>query len=107
MAGLFYGGWRYLLGRERIKNEQQLKQLKADQLLEIEQLKSRFFANISHELRTPLTLILGPLEKKLSTVHPDDPEKHDFQLMQRNAHRLLHLVNQLFALLPERPMRLG
>jgi len=95
---LFFGGWRYLLGRERIKNQRQLKQLKVDQLLEIEQLKSRFFSNISHELRTPLTLILGPLEKKLSAVHPDDPEKPDFQLMQRNAHRLLHLVNQLLDL---------
>jgi signal transduction histidine kinase/ligand-binding sensor domain-containing protein/DNA-binding response OmpR family regulator len=95
---LFYGGWRYLLGREREKNEQQLKQLKADQLLEIERLKSRFFANISHELRTPLTLILGPLEKKLSTVNPGDPEKQDFELMQRNARRLLHLVNQLLDL---------
>jgi signal transduction histidine kinase/ligand-binding sensor domain-containing protein/DNA-binding response OmpR family regulator len=95
---LFYGGWRYLLGRERIKNEQQLKQLKADQLLEIERLKSRFFANISHELRTPLTLILGPLEKKLSAVDPDDPDKQDFELMQRNARQLLHLVNQLLDL---------
>jgi signal transduction histidine kinase/ligand-binding sensor domain-containing protein/DNA-binding response OmpR family regulator len=95
---LFYGGWRYLLGRERIKNEQQLKQLKADQLLEIERLKSRFFANVSHELRTPLTLILGPLEKKLTAINPDDPEKHDFQLMQRNARHLLHLVNQLLDL---------
>jgi signal transduction histidine kinase len=97
-AGIFLGGWKYLLRGERMKNEQKLKQVKAEQLLEIERLKSRFFANISHEFRTPLTLILSPLEKKLHALNPDHPEQSDFQLMHRNAQRLLQLVNQLLDL---------
>jgi DNA-binding response OmpR family regulator len=49
---------------------------------------------VSHEFRTPLTLILTPLEKMLRTA--SDPEqKNQFQLIHRNARRLLNLVNQL------------
>ncbi len=57
-------------------------------------MKSRFFANISHEFRTPLHLILGPLR-----AHQDEPiPTHELGMMQRNAHRLLRLVNQLMDL---------
>ncbi|GAB4004659.1 hypothetical protein GCM10028808_02730 [Spirosoma migulaei] len=61
---------------------------------ELAQLKTHFFTNISHEFRTPLTLILGPLTDLLQK----NPAQQTYQLMHRNASRLLSLVNQLLDL---------
>lgn len=61
---------------------------------EINQMKMRFFINISHELRTPLTLILAPLQEIISKIN-DRWTRNQLEYIQRNANRLLHLVNQL------------
>jgi signal transduction histidine kinase len=67
-------------------------------LMELDQIKSRFFANISHELRTPLTLLLAPLESLLHR-YSLDPESKDLLLtMHSNGMRLLKLINDLLDL---------
>jgi signal transduction histidine kinase len=67
-------------------------------LLELDQVKSRFFANISHELRTPLTLLLAPLEALLHRF-PLDAETRDLlHTMHANGMRLLKLINDLLDL---------
>ncbi len=74
------------------------KQKTNQRLRELESAKSKFFANISHEFRTPLTLISGPVAHQLSKKGLSADDKTDLGLIQRNANRLLKLVNQILDL---------
>jgi signal transduction histidine kinase len=66
-----------------------------DQLKEVDQLKTQFFANVSHELRTPLALILGLVEKLLNQRELNPEHRHDLEIIDRNARLLLKQVNDL------------
>ncbi|GAB5553711.1 MAG: hypothetical protein Sapg2KO_33020 [Saprospiraceae bacterium] len=91
----------YFFRQRRKKRETemalQLQQLEAQNLKELDQSKSRFFANLSHELRTPLTLILGPLKNALANSKQAANPK-DLQLAHNNGEKLLSLVNEIMDL---------
>jgi signal transduction histidine kinase/DNA-binding response OmpR family regulator/ligand-binding sensor domain-containing protein len=94
---VLYGIRRFELNRFHLRNELRRREFEARKLQEMDEMKSRFFANISHEFRTPLTLILGPLETLLSQTK--DPErKQNLRLMYGNARRLQRLIDQLLDL---------
>lgn len=61
---------------------------------ELEEDKMRFLINATHDIRSPLTLILGPLDK-LKRRLTDNDTKMDLDTIDRNAKRLLLLVNQI------------
>lgn len=67
-------------------------------LLELDEAKGRFFANISHELRTPLTLLIAPLDVLISRSAPDSADRGMLQTMRANTMRLLKLINDLLEL---------
>ena len=95
--GALYKYRNFELNRLKLHQQYELEHFEANKLKEIDQVKSRFFANISHEFRTPLTLILGPIRKMLTrAVDPDS--QNDLNLMQRQAKHLLDLVSQLLDL---------
>lgn len=92
------------LERMRLGLEDKVKERTAEleqknlQIMEMDQMKTRFFSNVSHEFRTPLTLIIGPLEDILSREDLSEKNRVTMERMHRNAVRLLGLVNQLLDL---------
>ena len=68
-----------------------LEHIHAEQLNEA---KLQFFINISHEIRTPMSLIISPLQKLMATDY-DTERQQSYNIIYRNAERLLRLVNQL------------
>jgi signal transduction histidine kinase/DNA-binding response OmpR family regulator/streptogramin lyase len=96
---VLFGGGLYLFYRNQIKRavlEKQIrfKEREAERLAELDQLKTNFFTGISHEFRTPLTLITGPIDD-LKRKYPGEAM---LPAVQRNAARLLTLINQLLDL---------
>lgn len=96
LSGLYFIR-RYELNRIRLKNQLKLEKVETVTLRNLDNLKSQFFANISHEFRTPLTLILGQIESVMSS-DISTKEKGKLQVANRNARRLLTLINQLLDL---------
>jgi signal transduction histidine kinase len=69
-------------------------------LMQLDEAKSRFFANISHELRTPLCLLIAPLETLINRFSRafDSDTKDLLATMHSNGMRLLKLINDLLDL---------
>jgi signal transduction histidine kinase/ligand-binding sensor domain-containing protein/DNA-binding response OmpR family regulator len=87
---------RFLLRRAALRSAVEIEKIEKEKVLELDHLKSRFFANISHEFRTPLTLILGPVEGLLKRKEKELVlKREEAGILHRNAKRLLQLINQI------------
>jgi len=89
--------WRLQVRRIQIRQQIQMERFEAEKLREMDNLKSRFFANISHEFRTPLTLIKGPVKQMLEDKFIGNI-KDQYKMILRNSDRLLSLINQILDL---------
>lgn len=85
---------RLTLERAHMRFEVVQQRREAERIQAMDVVKTKFFTNVSHEFRTPLGLILSPLDRIIKNTGDAD-QKKQLQLVQRNAKRLLNLVNQL------------
>lgn len=91
-----------LLRRRYNERKKLLEQIKSQssKLHELDQAKTRFFANISHDLRSPLTLILGALDKINERDYEvlDNESKELLDVGYKNGKRLLYLADEIMDL---------
>lgn len=90
------------LRKEQKRHESEMRELNDKKEQEIRDARLSFFTMIAHEIRTPVTLIIGPLEtlkaewdKVSAGVRDSDSITHTLDVIDRNAQRLLTLINQL------------
>lgn len=96
VAGV-WGIIKFQSNRARLQHELKTREFESYHLKEVEQMKSRFFANLSHEFRTPLLLIKGPLESLLSGKIKDNISGY-YKMLLRNTEKLQQLIDQLLEL---------
>lgn len=84
---------RFELKRAKAKFDIEQERKENYRLHELDLMKIKFFTNVSHEFRTPLSLIITPIERLMQASR--GLEVKQYELIHRNARRLLNLVNQL------------
>lgn len=81
----------YYLRQKKMELKLYMEDIKTQQREAAHQSQLRFFTNISHEFRTPLFLMIAALDR----LEKGRGEDKYFQLLTRNTHRLLTLINEL------------
>ncbi len=86
----------YILQRVKKRQAEEIERLNAAKEHEVHEAKIHFFTRIAHEIRTPVSLIIGPLEKIMTSgVQLPAPMREDLRIINSNSQRLLFLINQL------------
>ena len=85
--------YAFYINRKMRQANRKLISLNAE-MKEVTAQKLQFFTNVSHEVRTPLTLILAPLDRLIISLR-ESPYASDLGMIQKNANRLLRVINQI------------
>jgi len=88
--------WMRERRRFLLQNQLEKEHIESERLRELDETKTRLFANISHEFRTPLTIISGMAQQMEES--PKQWLDEGIVMIKRNSSRLLVLVNHMLDL---------
>lgn len=83
-----------------IRQKNELLNHQTEQLVQLNESKTKLYSNITHEFRTPLTVILGMADTLKTNVKDNSFEgaEKSLEMIRRNGKNLLHLINELLDL---------
>lgn len=87
--------FKYVNDKRASKYKRLIDQLEKENIEKAYKLRIDLFTQFSHELRTPLTLITAPTEDLLRDDTLPDKFLYPIRQIDKNANRILLLVNQL------------
>ncbi len=105
--GIAYRQQQITLAAQQEKLLAEQSKAEAQRIKDLDEIKTRFFANISHEFRTPLALISGLIQRAYNKGTSDHASNKsnaitlshtDFAVVQNNSKRLESLIDQLLDL---------
>jgi signal transduction histidine kinase/ligand-binding sensor domain-containing protein/DNA-binding response OmpR family regulator len=95
IISILYYFLKFYKNQLQLKNNLEIARNDKEKEIELSELKLNFFTNISHEFRTPLTLIISPLNELMENLETSPKIAKKLSVIDRNANRLLNLINQL------------
>lgn len=98
VTGLVIGVYKQRKGKRELKKQNDIISQQSEQLKNIDEMKSRFFANVSHELRTPLTLLRGPVDILLKENNTNSKQNKLLKIASQNGKQLELLINEILDL---------
>ncbi len=86
--------FRILWSRQKMRSRIEHDRIDLARIEQVNKIKEHFFVNVSQELKMPLSMIIAPL-RELMSRSTDRWALSQLTYINRNANRLLYLVNQL------------
>ncbi|TAF63075.1 MAG: response regulator [Cytophagales bacterium] len=85
--------------KEKIELQNQLLELKNQELKRMEQFKTQFFSEISHELRTPVNGIVGLVNLLLDTTYQLNAQQMSYlKAIQSSGNHIVTIINDILDL---------
>lgn len=83
-----------IINHYRLRSKYKIAEIDRQKTAALSEMKMDFITDMSHELKTPLTLILGSVNKLLSTVK-SSPTRTEIQSVEKNIRKMSSVISHI------------